>query len=41
VNPTHPVAVVDGQPSYLVTVRDVSESHRRERRLADLSVRDP
>ncbi len=35
------VSVDDGQPRYLVTVRDVSESHRRERRLADLSVRDP
>jgi PAS domain S-box-containing protein len=35
------VALDEGGPQYLVTVRDVTESHRRERRLADLSVRDP
>ena len=35
------ISMDDGQPRYLVTVRDVSESHRRERRLADLSIRDP
>jgi GGDEF domain-containing protein len=31
----------NGAPRHLVTVRDVSESHRRERRLAELSARDP
>jgi len=35
------VSFDEGGPRYLVTVRDVTESHRRERRLADLSVRDP
>ena len=35
------VSLDEGGPRYLVTVRDVTESHRRERRLADLSVRDP
>ena len=33
--------VADGSPRYLVSVRDVSEGHRRERRLAELASRDP
>jgi len=32
--------VAGDEPRYVVTIRDVSDGHRRERRLADLSARD-
>jgi len=35
------VEAAAGDRRYVVTVRDVSESHRRERRLSELSSRDP